>query len=190
MLLGAFNLSACGSDDDVAKPDDKKAEEEKAPPVAKSKIAEVEPICPQVAVVRGLDVVRDFGNENPDPAQLVAAARLLKVEGNCEYTDDGVDVAFHVNMTAERGPRLGGLRASFPIFVAVLDPSGAILNKDQMTVDISFPSDEKTANHAEALHVVIPMPKDKHTMGPYYKILAGFQLSPTEAAQAKASLKP
>jgi hypothetical protein len=188
--LLALSLAACGSDDD-AKKDTAKAEEKaeaKENKTYKNKIADAEPICPQVAVVRGLDVVQDYGNENPDPAQLVSAAKLLGVDGDCEYTDDGIDVAFHLNMVAKRGPRLGGLHTNFPFFVAVLNPDGDILNKNQMTVEFSFSSEESTANRAEDLHVFIPLPKDKKMTGPYYRVLAGFQLSPAQADEVKAAI--
>jgi hypothetical protein len=200
LLLASLLLSACGSDDET-KPDTEKSEEKKTEEKKsdehknyKNKIATADPICPQVAVVRGLDIVRDYGNENPDPGQLVAAAKLLGVVGDCEYTDAdsdngaGIDVAFHINMAAKRGPRLGGLHTSFPIFVAVLDPSGEVLNKNQMTINVNFSSEDPLANHAEAMHVFIPLAKDKKNTGPYYRVLAGFQLTTAQADQAKAAL--
>lgn len=184
LLAASLLLSACGSDDadkKTAKVEDEKAAEHKA-----EKIHTVSPICPQVAIVRGLDVVRDYGHENPDTSQLVAAAKLRDVKGDCEYRDDGIDVAFRLSMAAKRGPRLGGMQASFPIFVAVVDPSGEVLNKNQMTAEVKFSSDEATAMHEESLHVFIPLPKAQHSTGPFYKILSGFQLSPEQAQQAKA----
>jgi hypothetical protein len=181
LLAAALSLSACGSADD-AKHDDAKAEE-KAAEHKKAEAAKVAPICPQVAIVRGLDVVRDYGGEKPDPDQLAIASKLLGIEGDCEYRDDGIDVAFHLNMAAARGPRLGGLHASFPFFVAVVDPDGHILNKNQMTAEVSFSSDEKIANHDEVMHVFIPLPKSKKAAGPYYRVLAGFQLKETPSKE-------
>ncbi len=184
-------LSACGTDD-AAKKDDAKTEtkEDKIQPIKTAKVLDVSPICPQVAIVRGLDVVRDYGNEMPDPAQLVAAGKMLKIDGDCEYRDNGIDIAFNIDMAAKRGPRLGGNHVSFPIFVAVADPSGNVLNKDQMTSDVKFSGDETVANHAEALHVFIPLAKAEKMNGPSYKVLSGFQLTPAQAEQAKAALKP
>lgn len=187
VMASSLVLASCGSSDD-AKPDAEK--EQHAEEKVKSKIKAPTPICPQVAVVRGLDLARDYGNEIPADNQLVAAAKMLKIEGDCEYNDKGIDVTFKVDMAAKRGPRLGGNHVSFPIFVAVLDPADTVLNKNQMTVDINLPSDAKEDTHAEALHVFIPLAKDSQTSGPQYKVLAGFQLTPEQAEAAKASLKP
>lgn len=190
-LISSLALASCGSDDSD-KPDVSKAEkdEQKIAELKKPKVKAPTPICPQTAVVQGLDLLRDYGNENPAPEQLVAAAKLLGITGTCEYKEDGVDVTFNANMAMKRGPRLGGTHASFPIFVAVLNPAGDVLNKDQITVEVTLPSNEATANHAEALHVFIPLAKDQQQLGPNYKILTGFQLTPAQAEQAKAKLKP
>jgi hypothetical protein len=135
------------------------------------------PICPQVAIVRELGHMSDYGAENPDPSELVAQARINAIDGQCEYKTDGIDVTFDLSMTAARGPRLGGLHTSFPFFVAVVSPEGKILNKELMTAEFGFASDEKTADTAESLHVFIPMEKAQRQMGPYYRVLAGFQVS-------------
>lgn len=188
-LLAALPLlAACGSDDET-KPDTTKAEEPK-PAIKTATIKAPTPICPQVGVVRGLDVVRDYAGENPDPSQLVAAAKLLGTDGDCEYTDEGVDITFNANMAARRGQRLGGRHASFPMFVAVLDPTDTILNKNQMTADIDFSSDDAEVNHVETMHVFIPLARDRQPLGPQYRVLAGFQLTLAQAEEAKAALKP
>ena len=183
----ALPLVSCGSSDDSAKPDAEKSKESEKDKPPQAKMAKVDPICPQVAVVRSLETFRDFGHETPAANQLVSAAKLTGIEGDCSYTDEGIDVAFNVNIVAKRGPRLGGRHVTYPYFVAVVDPDGKILNKNQMAAEINFASDEQTANDAEALHVFIPLTKKKRSNGPYYRVLAGFQLSPEQEAQAKAA---
>jgi hypothetical protein len=189
LLLSSLPLVSCGSDD--AAKSEAAQTEEKAAEHKEAKFASVvTPICPQVAIVRGLDVVRDYSDDSPTPPNLVSAAKLLNISGDCEYRDEGIDVAFEANIIAERGPRLGGLRTGFPFFVAVVDPAGNVLNKNQMTAEINFSSGDPLANHAERLHVFIPLPKDKHSAGPYYKVLSGFQLTPEQAKQAAATAAP
>ena len=39
------------------------------------------PICPQVAIVRELEGISDYGTETPDPSQLVSQARMSSIEG-------------------------------------------------------------------------------------------------------------
>jgi hypothetical protein len=134
------------------------------------------PICPQVAIVRDLDVMKDYGREKPDPTQLVAQAKMLSITGDCEYQKGGIDVTFAVNMVAQRGPRLGGLHTGFPFFTAVVDPSETILNKENMTATFGFSSEHMLADDTESLHVFIPLSKNNRANGPSYRVLVGFQL--------------
>ena len=179
LLLSGFMLSACAGDDNPDEADKAEVAAEAPPKThdeALKRLAAL-PICPQVAIVRGLDDMRDYGGEKPDASELVAGAKLMGVQGQCEYTDTGIDVHFDLNMVAARGPRLGGKHTSFPFFVAVVEPSGTILNKERMTAEFNFSGDERTANTAETLHVFIPLPIAKRGLGPDYRVLMGFQLS-------------
>ncbi len=175
-------LSACStSKADKIDADKKEAETKKDQPL---------PICPQVAIIRDLDDMKDFGTEKPDPAELVSQARMLNVTGECEYKDNGIDVRFDLNFAAAKGPRLGGLRVSFPYFIAVVAPDKTILNKDKMTVEFSFSSDKKTIEHAESLHVFIPLPKAQRSFGPDYQVLSGFQLDEDQVKMIRGGAKP
>lgn len=143
------------------------------------------PICPQVAVLRDLELIRDYGNEKPDPAELVAQAKMRGVEGDCAYRKDGIDVKFNLLMAAERGPRLGGLSAGFPYFVAVVGPDETILNKDRMTMEFGFSSEDKLSLRSESLRVFIPLAKADWPTGPHYRVLMGFQLNEEQLAAAR-----
>ena len=195
LLLAALSLSACASDDDVAGAEqtaDQKNEKEAASHDYKNadearEAAANAPIGPQVAILRDLAIIRDYGGQSPDPSELVAGARMKSVDGMCEYRDDGIDVAFNLNMVAARGPRLGGHHSSFPIFVAVVDPASNILNKEIMTAEFSFSGDERSANGSENIHVFIPLELKKHGMGPDYRVLTGFQMPEADVSGLNAS---
>ena len=135
------------------------------------------PICPQVAIVRDLEEIRDYGNEIPDPSQLVAKAKMLNLSGTCEFKKNGIDMVFDLNFVAEKGPRLGGLRTSFPYFVSIVDPDQTIISKEKMSIAFGFSSSEKVATASDSLHVYVPLPKDKRPTAPNYQILLGFQLT-------------
>lgn len=183
--LVVLSLGACGSDsDDKDKPDmqdDKQAEHHQADALPKKEIL---PICPQVAIVRTLDVLRDYGGEKPDPSELVFSATMLGVDGECEYTDTGVDMTYTLSLAAERGPRLGGKTMGAPYFVALVAPDGKIISKDRMTATFSFDGN-RVADVAEPLHVFLPLPKDKRDTGPNYQVLMGFQLTDEQLKDAK-----
>lgn len=189
-LLLLFNFAACASkEEEKADEEKQQAEDEKKEAEAKKAADTYKPklICPQVAILRELKSVRDYGHEKPSATQLVAAARMQNVAGDCGYEDDGIDIAFRIDFTAIKGPRLGSDRAEFPFFIAVVDPSGKILNKDQMTESFRFSDDAKPVTRTEPLHVFIPMPKDQHQTGPDYRVLTGFQLSEEQLKEIRAA---
>ncbi len=171
-------LVACADDSDKTEDTDKHE-----PPAPKT--AEVLPICPQVAIVKELEAVNDYAGETPTKDQLVAAALMRNVVGTCSYADAGIDVTFDLNFAAERGPKLGGLKASFPFFVAVVAPNATVLNKELMTLELKFSSDTPFADRSESLHVLIPIDKSKRSTGPDYQVLMGFQLTKDQLEQTK-----
>jgi hypothetical protein len=132
-------------------------------------------LCPQTAIVRDLGRINDYGNDMPEEKSLVATVVMDKVQGTCQYSDEGVDVDFRLTMTAMRGPRLGGNRIGVPYFISVLDSGQAILTKDIMTADITFNGDERRGATTEDLHVFVPIPSDVDASN--YQVLMGFQLT-------------
>ena len=173
LLLGGCS-TLFGDDDAKAKKDEPK--EAKAKPVT--------PICPQVAIIRQLETLRDYGGEQPDPAQLVTTAKMTQIVGDCDYTKTGVDISYTLDMVAGRGPRLGGRHIDVPFFVAVVDPANAILTKDKLSAAIDFPENSRFAPHTEKLHVFIPLSDKQRDTGPFYRVLAGFQLTDAQLAAA------
>jgi len=163
-------LTACGSSKDEDAKEEPKVEKEE-------KIKEPVPICPQVAILRDLERISDYGTEKPDPAELVAQAKMMAVEGDCGYVDTGIDIKFELSFVAQKGPRLGGLHTSMPFFISVIDPEGKILNKEKMTEEFGFASDSKITQKSENLHVFIPLDKSIQAQGPGYQVLVGFQLT-------------
>jgi hypothetical protein len=186
-------LTACGSSDDKDKPvstnqdkeDAKEKSKEEAKKAAEKKIL---PICPQVAIIRELDDMHDYGTEKPSADQLVSEARMENVEGDCAYQENGIDITFDLNFIAGRGPRMGGNHASFPYFIAVVDPEENVLNKDKMTAEFKFSDDKdkKIVDQTEPLHVFIPLPQDKRDTGPGYQVLLGFQLTQEQLDATRA----
>ena len=144
------------------------------------------PICPQVAIVRALADIYDYGVEKPSPSELVAGSHMETVSGDCSYIDGGVDVTFNLSIVTARGPRLGGEYVSFPYFVAIVDPNENIIDKQRLTAEITLNSKTPTTTQDENLHVFIPLPKDNKRLGSSYRVLMGFQLT---AEQRKMAVK-
>lgn len=167
-----FLVSACSHADKPASPSaEEKASEPKIEPkpVATAKTSR---LCPQVAIIRSRESTRDYGQEKADPSELVAAARMESVTGDCRYHDNIVDVNFTLSMLVERGPRLGGDHSSFTYFVAVLDTNDDVIAKNTLTADVTVPVQSKGAVHKEPLHVRFAVPADQ--LGQNYRVLMGF----------------
>ncbi len=137
--------------------------------------------CPSVAIVRDLHQYADFGRaEKPTRSEFVAAARLDGVQGDCGNEDKKIIANLDIAMRAFRGPRLGGDRAEFPYFVAVLDRDDRVVAKQNLSVAFSLAQDDKMIEKTEAVRVAIPNPLGRD--GGYWRVLVGFQLSPEQLA--------
>lgn len=137
--------------------------------------------CPSVAVVRDLHQFADFGRaEKPTRTEFVAAARLDGVRGDCGSEDKKIIANIDIAMRAFRGPRLGGDRAEFPYFVAVLDRDDHVVAKQNLSVTFSLTQEDKMVEKTEAVRVAIPNPAGRD--GGYWRVLVGFQLSPEQLA--------
>jgi hypothetical protein len=171
-LLVFMVLAACADSDKAGTP-------KEAPPPKPAEIKTEGLICPQVAILREAEEQFDYGGDKPDASQLVAKARLRKVEGDCGYRNDkeketGVDISFTLQALAARGPRLGGNQVNFPYFIAVVDPADSVLSRQVMTAQFKFSDDKKVAELYEPLHVFIPVPLKSLPSGPDYRVLIGF----------------
>jgi hypothetical protein len=169
-LVPVLALGACASDKS-----DKPKEEKKADKPAAEKLSTDNLICPQVAIVQEAQDVQDYGGEKPDPSQLVGVAHMQAIEGDCGYLEKGIDISFALHMAAQRGNRLGGSQASFPYFIAIVDPSDAIVTQQMMTAHFEFTGMGRRAEADEPLHVFIPLSKEALQAGPNYRVLVGFR---------------
>lgn len=140
-------------------------------------------MCPQVAILRDLERIEDYGNDAIDPSTLVAVSEMKSVEGACAYEENGVDVRFALKVLAEKGPRLGGDHVTLPYFTSIVEPDGKVKSKEIMSAKFEFSSGGKTAALEETLHVFIPLEKDAD--GSFYRVLLGFQLSDAQLKAAR-----
>lgn len=137
-------------------------------------------VCPQAAVIRDLAQLADFGREEkPSPKNLVMAARLDDVRGDCSFRPDRTVVDLDLDLRAYRGPGLGGSRGDLPYFVALTDGT-RIISKNNFTATLELGTAEKPATHIETLRITLPAVHQG--VQPNWRILVGFQLSPEQVA--------
>lgn len=169
-LFALFVLASCASDEP-------KAPEQ--PVVPEPEVRTDGLICPQVVILREADTIVDYGRALEDDANLVAAAKLIKVSGDCAYRKgnggSGIDIAFTLEGRAIRGPALGGNEISFPYVVAIVTPSDDIVSRQRLTAKFTFDGKTKGTELEEPLHVFIPLDVKKLSLGPDYRVLVGFK---------------
>jgi len=163
-LFGLAFLSACGSDD--------------------ASLGTV--ICPQAFMVK--DATRStvyVPGGGRDLIDIEYNAQIIDIEWACIYEveEDFVDVEVNFFVRALRGPAAVEPQATFPYFVAVADPEGAILAKQVFGIDIAFPGNSLEIGHIETVRQRIRYPNIASAAS--YTIFIGFQLTPEQLADVR-----
>jgi hypothetical protein len=139
--------------------------------------------CPGVEVLPDTKSITYFDDPEGKPTgAMIARASLTDIKGGCDYTADGVIVDIDMIMQGritDKGRYEGrkDLEAfmTFPYFVAVMDPSGKMVDKKIMATAMRFKPQIDDLDHAEKITQTIPLADI--TQGPKYTITVGFQLN-------------
>src|SRR3954452_9235514 len=137
--------------------------------------------CPKVTIPDETREVTRFRSSGAhDMTDVVSRAAVLKYDGGCEYGDKGVTVNLNLLLGAERGPAARDAQGAYQYFVAITDPAGQIIGKQQFDTTIAFSPNVGKGTSAEELVQRIPLAQGASAAG--YAILVGFQLTPEQLA--------
>lgn len=135
--------------------------------------------CPKVEVIDDLSRLVQFADgPGRDLTDVAYVARIQDVKSACEYDKSGVHVDMTVSILGDRaraGTKLRGSDVSY--FVAITDPSHAIIAKKIFTSRLDF-SDDKPATINDELDQYIPLPPLAAAAD--HSIIVGFQLTPEQ----------
>jgi hypothetical protein len=143
---------------------------------------EFPPVCPEARLVPSLaDVTRYAGSGGGhDVTDMILQARVLKVDGKCQSSDDKalLPTTVQIGIGILRGPAMRGREADVPVFIAVTEGDD-VLDKRIFPVHVAFPPnvDSVTMSSPE---ITLALPVSKTKTGAAYRIIAGFQLTPDE----------
>jgi hypothetical protein len=140
--------------------------------------------CPHASVVPDLGQLTRFQGTDTRFNDQTYKASLVGLGGSCTFTETSVSVNATVKILAERGPAGGDGTQDFPYFVAIQGPDGDIVAKTNFSAPLDFAHGQNRSGSAETLNEVIPLASPDKAVG--YRILIGFQLSPTERAYNQA----
>jgi len=140
--------------------------------------------CPAAGAVPELANFVEFVDPaRPSIQTVVSSARIGTIQSKCDYGSQSVTVDIRLAFEGAQGASGTGGTQSYPFFVAVTSPNGAILAKEVFAANMNYSSGNRQT-YFESMRQIIPIiNKDA---GVHYKVLAGFQLSPEQLAYNRA----
>jgi hypothetical protein len=149
---------------------------------------EFPPVCPAPvlpALTGDLSVYRP-GSTGEHLTDLMIQGRMMGIGGRCKLASDkhklDTIVQFEIELT--RGPALQSHVVGVPVYLAVTE-GPTILDKRVFLLRGNFPPNVDTITITTGeLEMLLPISPTKS--GAAYSVLAGFQLTPEQAAAAEA----
>jgi hypothetical protein len=140
--------------------------------------------CPRVATPADTgDILRFRTPDSRDLTDLVVAARITSLAGNCTLVrrQTAVEVTLTMGVEATRGPAAEGRVVQLPYFVAVTAADDAILDKAVYTLAVQFAANTQRAR-LRGEEVRLTLPVSSGTQAGTYRVFVGFQLTEPELA--------
>jgi len=147
--------------------------------------------CPQVFIVQEAARYTQWApGQGRDLIDVRYDADIVTVEWLCTFLTDKnrVDMEVRFALRALMGPASDGRQVRLPYFVAVADPSGAVIAKQVFGMDIAFPGNALEIAHIES--VLQRITYGRIADAARYTVYIGFQLSPEQLAEVRAGTAP
>lgn len=144
--------------------------------------------CPTPGIVAGLETTTVFqgGVSSGREADLQYAVAMENIGGGCIYGDDGMQIELAVDVVVEPGPAFAGSQVNVPWFVAVADPSGAIIDKQVFTSTVAIAPGAIRGGSRESVEQRFPGVET--TEGGAYRLYLGLEIDREEALRRRATL--
>lgn len=142
----------------------------------------IAPACPGLAIVKDAADLTRFNGRGEDITDLVLDARVVAVPATCKPGGRGI-VEAEVKVTVEvaRGPAAPSRRLTLPYFVAVTDPTGRLLDKQEYNLAGEFPANvDRLTVSGQPITLNLPITADRPSSS--YRIFVGLALTPTDVA--------
>lgn len=135
--------------------------------------------CPRAGVIPEAATLTKFRpGPGRDLTDVLFAARLTNVQTTCKYDSKGVKVDMRLALVVERGPADRSRKAEFEYFVAIADPSDAILAKERFAMKAEFPGGQRRVGLSDEVELRIPLQAGRSAADD--EIVVGFQLTKDE----------
>jgi hypothetical protein len=140
------------------------------------------PVCPTARLIPSLGDLSRYAGPGPahDLTDLIVQARVVAVDGKCQFGDDKSTLAttVQISISMQRGPAMHGREADVPVFLAVTEGE-TVRDKKVYPVHVVFPPNVDRLMISSG-DIDLRLPVSPAKSGAFYGIIAGFQLSPDE----------
>jgi hypothetical protein len=143
-------------------------------------------ICPQGLILADAGEVTVF-RDGPgrDITDVLTQARIADIVVGCKPERRSVTVDLQVAIAAERGPANREGRQDIEYFVAVVDPQGEVLTRQNFRMSFAWPENRTRVGSVDELEPRIPITAPEKA--PEYQIWVGLQLTEEQLAWNRRS---
>ena len=144
--------------------------------------------CPKIMPAPGADTIALFGPGGHTVSDVKVGGKFSGLHSTCVREKVGVAINAQIQFYAERAS-LDIKDATFPYFVALLDPNEHVLTEAGYQLPIQFlPGESYRRMPAEKITVHLPVKNQAE--GGAYTVVVGFQLTPDQLAFNRAAARP
>ena len=135
--------------------------------------------CPDVRVISELgNITRFNASGGKDITDVVMEAQFEEVRGECSVSDDEVEMAILLVLTARRGPATTQRTGDFNILTAVTDQERNVLFRRTVPGQVDFSGNRSRVRYLERLKINIP--KVESQTSEDFLVFVGFELTRDE----------
>ncbi|MBX7147006.1 MAG: hypothetical protein K1X44_06840 [Alphaproteobacteria bacterium] len=139
--------------------------------------------CPTALVIKQAShLVHYDEGQDKDPTDVNFKVRIGDIDGVCEFKDREAIITMAIRFFTEKGPANKDQQATFTYFVAIVDPSRHIIDRQSLDLQIPFKEDKQFSGMEEELEQRLQIPEGVDPS--LYKIYVGLQISDEEFQQA------
>lgn len=136
--------------------------------------------CPRVLVDEDVgNLTRFRDGPGRDITDIVVRSEISRIAGSCEVRDDVINVEFGLELQVERGAAGSG-RVTLPLFVAVVDEAGNVIDRQAFSEVADFTGNRSQAVLRDVFTIAIPRRPGAATDS--HRIYAGFELTRDEVS--------
>jgi hypothetical protein len=114
-------------------------------------------ICPTISTLPNTERKVAFAETGRDLTDVVYEVQIVDGIINCELDDNVVYAEFKVQFLASRGPANQSRRASFEYVVAMLDPDGVVISREEFGLTVPFETSQGRVAVTDTLNPKIPL---------------------------------